>query len=499
MAAVDTLDPREAAAEEFGYFLGYPVRPAVDQPLYSPYDQALRVIGPMGSGKTFRFLAQVIRKAPGPVVATSTKPDTIELTYGARLRRGPVVSFDPQGICPGVEPFRWSPIHGAEDTRVADLRAGAFVAGGGGGGNTRTDQAAEFYRGQAADVLAAFWHAAALDGASLRDVLKWAARFSDPAPRQILDHHPGAGPGWSDMLTAAITGDERTVGNTRATLSRALACFKHAAVVDAIDVAPDRATDVEAMFDACGTVYLLGKESPYSSVSSLITAINEDVLDRAEQHANTKPARRLDPPLLGAIDEAPNIAPLPSLRQRVADGRGRGLCMIYLVQGWASAEARFGRDTADELASFTNNTLVFGGAGDPDFLEKMEKLCGQLKVFRTQSSSAAQKGGRASRSVSEDWEPVMRAHQIRQLNVQSGEALLLSSSLPPVVTRLPMLTEDPDWPQIQQEVQQVRAMADHARVTASEERRRYLEANAAAWKRKDRRGGRVELGKDGER
>jgi type IV secretory pathway TraG/TraD family ATPase VirD4 len=471
----------ELEPEEYGYYLGQAYKPAVSDGLYSPYDQALRVIGPMGSGKTFRFLGRVIREAPGSVLATSTKPDTVELTYGARVRRGPVVSVDPQGVCPGIEPIRWNPIFGAQDTEIADMRASAFIAGTG-SQKGQSDEAASFYKRQASTVLACLLHAAALDGAGLRDVLRWASRFSDPAPRAILDHHPGAGPGWGDRLADAITGDDRTVGNTRSTLAGALACFAHASVVESIDVSEDRATNIESLLDARGTIYLLGKDSPYSSVSPLITAMTEDILDRAERLAYTKPARRLDPPLLAALDEAPNISPLPSLRQRVADGRGRGLCVIYLVQGWASAEARFGKATADELASFTSNTLVFGGVGDPDFLEKMEKRCGLVRVYRT-SASSGQRGSGPSRSVSEDWQPAIRAHQIGQLNSpDAGEALLLAGNLPPVLTRLPKLSECADWPQIDMEIQEVRKMADAARTRASEEKRRFVEANAAAWR-----------------
>ena len=483
MAAVRTLPERDAlpAPEEYGYYLGEPVRPETGQPLYSPYDQALRVIGSMGSGKTFRFLARVARRAPGPLILSSTKPDVVELTYGARVLRGPVVSLDPQEICPGLEPLRWSPIHGSEDTERASVLAAAFVAGGKSSTGAKvSDEASSFYKGQAARVLECLLHAAALDGASLRDVLRWSDRFSDPAPRMILDRHPGAGPGWADAFVKATTGDDRKVTNTLSTLAEALGCFRHDAVVKAIDVSGDRATPIEQLLDANGTIYLLGKDNPYLSIAPLVTAMQEDLLDRAEALANTKQYRRLDPPLLVGLDEAANT-PLPTLRQRVSDGRGRGLSVMYIVQGWASAEARFGRDAAKELASFTNNTLVFGGVGDEDFLAGLEKRCGQVRVFRTSASSGSGRGSGPSQNVQEDWQPVLRAHEIGGLDIKLGEALLLSNDLGPIITRLPKLSEDEDWPQIAREVEQVRAMADAARARAAADKRRFMAENAAAW------------------
>lgn len=89
------LDPHD-----FGYSLGTSQRPKGIE-LWSRADKACRVIGPMGSGKTTRFFAPTIRKWAGPVLATSTKPDLVELTLDARRRDGrPVMVFDPQSIAP---------------------------------------------------------------------------------------------------------------------------------------------------------------------------------------------------------------------------------------------------------------------------------------------------------------------------------------------------------------------------------------------------------------
>lgn len=316
-------------------------------------------------------------------------------------------------------------------------------------------------------------------------MLRWAKRPGDPAPRQILQHHPGAGPGWAESLLDATTGDDRAVGNTRSTLANALSAFAHQPVIEAVDVPPDEATDLEALLDAQGTVYLLGKDSAHSTISPLVTALTEDVLDRAEHLAVTKAHRRLDPPLVVALDEAPNIAPIPSLRQRVADGRGRGLCVIYLVQGWASAESRFGRDVARELAAITNNTLVLGGSHDVAFLKDLQELCGTTEVLKT--SATVNRGHRgvrstgSSRSLAHDREPVLRAHQIQHLDVATGQALLLAGNLPPLLVELPPLTDHADWPAIQREITAIRALADRTRARQQALRRQARLAHQTTW------------------
>ena len=387
--------PRPLNPHDFGYSLGTSQRPkGVD--LWSRADKACRVIGPMGSGKTMRFFAPLVRNWAGPVLATSTKPDLVELTLDARQREGrPVAVFDPQNIAPSLPRFRWTPINGAVDTEVAMMRGKAFVAGSRtSNGAAQSSEGAAFYKGQASKILAAFFHAAALDGASLDWVLRWARNFTDPAPLGILNAHPGAGPGWADMLRTATTGDSRTVGNTASTLDAALEPFMHQSVVNALQGNGENLTDFGAFLDAGGTLYLLGKDSEVNSVAPLTTAIAEDLLDFAEAHALASPAGRLDPALLAALDEAPNIAPIPSLRQRVADGRGRGITVVYGLQAWASARARFGEDTAKELAAFTNNVIVLPGDKDPDFLKDMSDLCGQVERERTtKTTSGGDRGG----------------------------------------------------------------------------------------------------------
>lgn len=465
---------------DFGYPLGVSRRPkGID--LWSRADKACRVIGPMGSGKTLRFFAPTIRRWAGPVIATSTKADLVELTLDARRRDDrPVYVFDPQGIAPSLPKFRWSPITGAIGTETAMMRAKALVAGSRiPGAAAQSSEGSAFYKGQAAKVLAAILHAAALDGASLDQMLGWARKLNDPAPLGILTAHPGAGPGWADMLRTSTTGDSRTVGNTAVTLEAALEPLAHQSVIEALRGAGEEPTDFRQVLDAGGTVYLLGKDSDTNSIAPLTTAVTEDLLDIAESHATASPAGRLDPALLGALDEAPNIAPIPSLRQRVADGRGRGITMFIGLQAWASARARFGEDTANELASYTNNVVVFGGGKDPAFLRDMSDLCGQVERVRTTKTTTSGDRGGQSTATHVALEAVLRSDEIKAL--EEGHALVLADNLPPVITRLDGMWTWDDWPEIQSQIRELRRANDIERARQTAEQKEQADAHAAAW------------------
>ena len=76
-----------------------------------PLEEHVLVMAPPRTFKT-AFLADVILRYPGPVIATTTKADIYGLTAAVRARRGPVHVFNPQHIGGVPSTFRWSPVDG---------------------------------------------------------------------------------------------------------------------------------------------------------------------------------------------------------------------------------------------------------------------------------------------------------------------------------------------------------------------------------------------------
>jgi type IV secretory pathway TraG/TraD family ATPase VirD4 len=449
------------APEEVGYPLGRAEPAGVE--LWPSWEASLRLVAPPGEGKTFRALAPILRQHPGPVLATSTKSDLYELTALARQRRGPVLVLDPDMLAPGAHRVRWSPVAGCEVSEVAERRAAAFVAASGDDGEVHNGA---FFRDSARDLLKAYLHAAALEGLDVRSVLEWSRRPDDPAPGEVLRASPFAAPGWADIVSLHTSGAAETTSGVLRYVARALSCFSHEAVVEACSPPPGDELVIEDLLAAGGTVYLLGKGSRLGGVAPLITAFADEVFDTAERLAARMPHRRLDPPLLGLLDEAPSIAPLPSLPELLADGRGRGIVVVYAMQSFSQAVTRWGAHKAETMGNATSITAVLGGLTSPSDLSDLERLCGQRRARRvsTHRGSRGPSGPEQSRTITWESEPVLRADQIRTL--PAGKALVLWSRLPPVLAHLPLFSERPEWPEVQADEEAARRANDQARALA---------------------------------
>ena len=141
---------------------------------------------------------------------------------------GPRVVLDPFAQADGLPELVWDPIAGCIDPIVAERRAKAFTAGtikataASGSG----DAAARFYAAEAAKVLQCYFHAAALAGHTLDRLLEWVARpLATHEPAEILLNHPGSAHFWHGLLQGALTGDDRTAGNTITTVQQAMSLF----------------------------------------------------------------------------------------------------------------------------------------------------------------------------------------------------------------------------------------------------------------------------------
>ena len=146
-----------------------------------PLEEHLLVMAPPRTYKT-AFLADVILRYPGPVIATTTKPDIYALTAAVRAGLGGVHVFNPQDIGGVPSTFSWSPVEGCEDPATAIRRADAFAFAV----SQKGVEDGSFWSSKASDYLRGYFHAAALAGYDLRAVAAWVSGADPDLPEQIL-------------------------------------------------------------------------------------------------------------------------------------------------------------------------------------------------------------------------------------------------------------------------------------------------------------------------
>jgi type IV secretion system protein VirD4 len=455
------MRPRAFDPRGVGWRIGQAREPRGGQ-LWVPWDRTTGVIGPQGSGKTLDLLTPALLAAPGAALVTLTKLDDLLLSVTGRSSDDrPCVVLDPFGLAVGIPELIWDPIDGCVDPMVAERRAKAFTAGtvkgavNGGHG----DDAARFYAAEAAKVIQAYFHAAALTGQSLQDVLRWVANpMSTTDPTEILREHPHAAPFWHGLLHGALHGDDRTAGNTTTTVQQAMSLFFQEDIRRRCIPGPGRpATDIADVIRRRGTIYLLGRDDPYASASPLMTAIAEHVLDTALAMANHSPWGKLCPPMLACLDELPSTAPLPTLRTRMANERALGISFIYAAQTWRQLAAIFGETEARALFGLTNVLVMFGGSKDVAFNQEISDLVGTVRVART-SWQTGQMGGR---TTSGEDIPILRPEEIRQL--KERHALVVAENGKPMIARLTRCIDGKPGAQLLANQEQVRSRLSEAR------------------------------------
>lgn len=430
-------------SEDVGYLVGV----ARGTKVWTSVEDSILVIGPPRSGKGAHIVINAILDAPGAVVTTSTRPDNLTTTVRSRMRRGPVAVFDPQQLAPGVPAgLRWSPVRGCELPLTAMIRAAGLAAGT--GLSSVGVENGGFWEGKTRTALQSLLHAAALDGRSPGELFRWTL---DPAAAKdavaILTSNPAAATGWAESLEAMIDADPRTRDSIWQGVSLALAALADPRVLDAVSPSEDEQFDPETFLRRNGTLYLLATGAGAGASSSLVAALVEDLVETSRRVAARSPGARLDPPLLLALDEIGNLAPLPSLPVLMAEGGGTGITTMPVLQSLAQARQRWGDNAATAIWDASIAKIVLGGASGSRDLQDIATLIGD-RDEATDSITIGERGMRSNQRSTRRV-PIMPPDVIRTMPY--GTALLLLRSAPPIVTRMREWTARPDAAELRAE------------------------------------------------
>ena len=107
-------------------------------------------------------------------------------------------------------------------------------------------------------------------------------------------------------------------------------------------------------------------------IVGLLTEIRDAAYERARQTTSL-------PPVLFALDEVANIAPLPDLPSIVSEGAGQGLLTLACLQDLSQARSRWGAE-AEGFLSLFGTTVVLPGIADMATLDALSTLSGDVEL-----------------------------------------------------------------------------------------------------------------------
>ncbi len=425
---------------EVGYLLGR----ARGQQVWASVEDSMLLVGPPRSGKGLHVVINAILDAPGAVVTTSTRPDNLTVTLTARKQVGPVAVFDPQHLAPGLPAgLRWSPVRGCEDPLTAMIRAAGLAAGTGlGSGGV---EGGGFWEGKTAAAIQALLHAAALDRRDARTLYQWALNPTAAADAvHVLQSSTSAAEGWADSLESMINSDPRTRDSIWQGVGLAFNALADPRVLDAVTPRDGEDFNPDTFLTEHGTLYLLATGAGAGAAAALVAAFIEDLTETARRHAARSPGAHLDPPLLLALDEIGNLAPLPSLPTLMSDGGGTGITTLTVLQSMAQARQKWGENQAAAISDTAIVKIILGGASQSRDLQDLSTLIGE-RDETTDSTTTDGSGGRShQRSIRRV--PILPPDALRTMPFGLGTILLRAA--PPIVADLRPWTGRPDADQL---------------------------------------------------
>jgi type IV secretory pathway TraG/TraD family ATPase VirD4 len=353
--------------------------------VFAPREQGTLVLGPPRSGKTSSVVVPNVFAAVGPVVAVSTKRDVLDETHAARGRLGECLLFDPSGtveIPDGVRRIGWSPLSASTTWDGAVFMAESMV-GASREGRDRVD--GSHWTERAAALLSSVFHGAALDGASLDDVVSTVNRRSPERFLTALARHEATLA--LDLLIGITETEEREQSAIWSTASGVLAGYRTSAAL--ASTGHDR-FDPELFVRSRSTLFIAAPAEYQLHLAPLVAGIVRDVRTAAYRRSAATDSLA-SPPLLLVLDELANIAPLHDLPVLVAEGASQGVVTLASLQDLSQARARFGV-AADGFLTLFGTKLVLGGVSDVRTLEAFSTLAGRHDEYVVSSTMSRTPG-----------------------------------------------------------------------------------------------------------
>jgi type IV secretory pathway TraG/TraD family ATPase VirD4 len=392
--------------------------------LYASWeDVTIGIAGPR-VGKTTALVVPAILAAPGALLTTSNKPDTVETTRKLRDEVGTTWVFDPQQVVDEEPTWWWNPLSYVTDDTTAAKLAGHFAAGS----REPGDKGDAYFDPAGKNLLAGMLLAASLDGRAITDVFTW---LTDPDNREMVSVLRNGGyPLVADAVESETRAPERQRAGVYGTARKMAGCLQNSRIGRWVTpVGGNMRSDRRPQFNpdefvrGTDTLYSLSKEGE-GTAAPLVTALTVAVVEAGERLAKTQPGGRMATPLLCILDEAANVCRWKDLPDLYSHYGSRGIPIMSIFQSWSQGVDVFSLAGMRKLFSAANEVVYLGGVKEIEFLRELSELIGD---YDHETISYSMNKGVRSTSVQNNRRRILDPSELAEL--PRGRAILIASGL----------------------------------------------------------------------
>lgn len=316
--------------------------------------QPILVLGAPRTGKTTGFIVPSLLEWEGPAIVTSVRRDVVDATMAARAAIGHAAVFEPTGRLGDLPRVGWDPVQLADTWDQAYALALWLTNSVDRGGMTD----GEFWYAEAHRLLAATLRIANAAGGSMRHALTWLQDSSNLALAQALDQVSGTIEDQPGNVFGAFTSyPDATAGSVRATALSVLTAYQTEQVLASTEGV---LFDADAFLDGeANTLYLCVPPDSQQELAPIITGLVRHLIGKV--YARDAEGRRIDRPLLIALDEAGNICRLPDLDRLATTAAGSGMQLVTIFHNMNQAISAYGAERAATIVVNHGAMVVFPG------------------------------------------------------------------------------------------------------------------------------------------
>ncbi|MDT0543964.1 MULTISPECIES: type IV secretory system conjugative DNA transfer family protein [Streptomyces] len=426
---------------------------------------SVAVIAPTGSSKTVKYVVPTILTWPDAIFVTSTKNDIADLTlnYRAETLGRPVYIFDPAGEWPEDQRkylCAWSPLMAIRDFSDADkialwLSEAAME-------NASQDGEARYWINLTQICMGPMLWIARKTNKTMQDIANWIGyqdfeaieRHFDEYERELDDQAS------KEDLAIARRGlsatQKRHVKDRSVIFANAdviLKPFMSAQMAATTDIRFDeegkpyspfglRILDIEHVLDTGGTVYAISDEEEQEMLRPVFQSVAMSYLRACRKRQRRQGAGPLvNPPLL-LLEEAANVAPLPTLDKMAATYRGFGIVIMSIWQDESQVATLYATRAPTVLGNHTTRVYL-PGSSDDTTLDRLSRLIGDQSVSQHRFGYTHQEGHQRI-TANEGVEDIRLAPIDYLRTLPKDVAVILSGNLPPLKVSATPWFKDPE-------------------------------------------------------